>query len=293
MNDQQVSFIGQLLADRYLVERKLGQGGVGTAYRADDRRESRPVAVKIFNPGIEPGDPATELLLADARTAARLVSPNLMPTLDVGIHADRFAYVVEPLLAGRSLERRLEEDGPLAPANAVRVAIELLAALEVLHRADLLHLDIKPSNVFLVADPLGMERAVLSAVGTWHVLALDEAPAKATGTCLARPEYVTPEIVSGKPLDASSDVYLIGVLLYEMLTGRPPFPGTNQATARRHALEKPVSPKLVRPQARITDDLDALVDARAPRRRRGAASPPPPRSRGRWRRWRRPASRRG
>ena len=188
MNEQQVSFIGQVLADRYLVERKLGQGSVGTAYRAEDRREGRPVTVKIFNPGIEPGQPATEALLHDARIAARLVSPNLVPTLDVGVHAGQFPFVVEPLLAGRSLERRLEEDGPLPPANAVRVAIELLAALEVLHRASLLHLDLKPSNVFLIADPLGMERAVLGGVGTRHVLAFDQAPAKATGNCLARPE---------------------------------------------------------------------------------------------------------
>ena len=255
-----MSFIGQQLAERYQIERQIGQGNVGTLYRADDQRTQHAVAMKIFNGDIAPDSEAAQALLADARHATQLVSPNLVPTLDVGVHAGRFAFVVEPLLAGKSLARRFDEQGPLPVAQAVRVAIELLAALEVLHRADILHLDIKPANVFLIADPLGMERAVLGGIGTRHVLGLDQAPAKAKGVCLAQPEYIAPEIVSGKPLTRQTDIYQIGVLLYEMLTGRPPFPGSNfKATARRHALEKPVSPKLVRPQARIPNDLDQVV----------------------------------
>ena len=96
MNDQQVSFIGQLLAERYQIERALGQGSVGSAYRAEDVRTGRPVAVKVFNPDVTPDAASMDALLNDARAATQLVSPNLVPTLDVGVHNERFAFVVEP-----------------------------------------------------------------------------------------------------------------------------------------------------------------------------------------------------
>ncbi|MCA9545994.1 MAG: serine/threonine protein kinase, partial [Myxococcales bacterium] len=245
---------------RYLLEEKLGQGNVGVVYRAIDQQSGQSIAVKVLNSRFTPKMAETTKAFGDVGRATELGSPHLMPTLGIGEHAERHAFFVEPLLANASLGQRLEGNGPLPPAQAVQVALEVIAGLKALHGASLLHMDLKPANLFLIRDPLGMERAVLGGVGMHHLHRLEAAPTKADGECLARPEYLAPEIASGKPLDAQTDVYLTGVLLYEMLTGRPPFTGGNFKTiARRHALEKPVSPQLVRPEARIGDPLSAVV----------------------------------
>ncbi|MCK6571763.1 serine/threonine protein kinase, partial [Myxococcota bacterium] len=256
----EVSFVGQTLAERYRVDAKIGQGTVGTVYRGEDVAEGRPVAIKIFNPDVDPGTPNAQHLLNDAQRANELGHPNLVPSLDAGVHADRYLFIVEPLLDGQSMARRIESAGALDAPLAQRLVGQVLQALEAMHRADLLHLDLKPSNVYLVKDPLGLERAVLGGVGMRHVLLLENATGKAKEPCRARVEYITPESVSGKPGEVRSDIYLVGVLLYEALTGRAPFTGGNfQATAKRHVYEKPLGLKLARPQAQVPEALEALV----------------------------------
>ena len=254
------SFIGQVLGDRFVVERKLGQGTVGTVYRAEDRRDRRPVAVKILNPGHPPGSPGVTRLLDDAQRATRLLHPNIVPLIDHGVHAERFVYLVEPLLEGQELAQKLGEDRTLTPEAAMQLGVSMLHALEALHRQELLHLNLKPNNIFLMRDPFGMERAAVSSVGTRHLLGFEGIAKPTTTTCLARPEYLCPEIVGGKPADARSDIYGVGVVLYEALAGRPPFAGGQLAVAaKRHVYEKPLGFKLARPAAKVPDALEALV----------------------------------
>ena len=254
------SFIGQVLGDRFVVERKLGQGTVGTVYRAEDRRDRRPVAVKILNPGHQPGSPGVTRLLDDAQRATRLLHPNVVPLIDHGVHAERFVYLVEPLLEGQELAQKLGEDRTLTPEAAMQLGVSMLHALEALHRQELLHLNLKPNNIFLMRDPFGMERAAVSSVGTRHLLGFEGIAKPTAATCLARPEYLCPEIVGGKPADARSDIYGVGVVLYEALAGRPPFAGGQLAVAaKRHVYEKPLGFKLARPAAKVPDALEALV----------------------------------
>ncbi|MCA9538236.1 MAG: serine/threonine protein kinase, partial [Myxococcales bacterium] len=254
-------FIDRVLADRYRIERRIGGGPLGAVFRAEDRREYRPVAVKIYTADLDPDGDGARGLLADAEAAAALMNPNILPTHDAGVVA-RHLFLVEPLLAGQSVAHRLEQQGPLPPAAAVRVGLELLLALDAMHRHDLLHLDLKPENVFLVRDPVGMERAVVAGIGQHRLLGLENAGERDGKGCRARPEYLTPEAAAGRPNDARSDLYLVGLLLFEMLTGRPPFTGSDfAAVRRRQVMERPLSPKLVRPQANIPEGLSRLVMA--------------------------------
>jgi hypothetical protein len=256
----EISFVGATLAERYRVDAKIGQGIVGTVYRGEDIVEGRSVALKIFNPDVDPASPATQKVIDDAQRANALGHPNLVPTLDAGVHAERYLFVVEPLLDGQSMARRIEATNGMDAPLVQRLVSQVLQAVDALHRAHLLHLDIKPSNVFLVKDPLGLERAVLAGLGMRHVMQLEAASGKGKETCRARVEYVTPESVGGKAPEVRSDLYLVGVLLYEALTGRAPFTGGNFATtAKRHVYEKPLGLKLARPQAQIPEAFEAIV----------------------------------
>ena len=261
--------IGQELSGRYRVESKLGQGTVATVYRALDLSTQRLVAVKVFNPSLVPGSPAADQLLDDAERAAALGHPNLVPTLDVGVCAERFLFTVEPLLDGRDLGERMRDPESLDTETSERIITEVLAAVQALHESDVLHLDIKPTNVFLVRDALGIERAALSGAGIRHALNLEAAGPRSTKvgasgegdlSCLAKAEYLTPEAAGGKSFDVRSDIYLVGLLMYELLAGRPPFQGGTLAQiAKRHVYEKPPGLRIVRPSAMVPEALEAVV----------------------------------
>ena len=254
------AFAGETLGGRYLIERRLGQSKIGVVFRADDRECDRSVAVKVLIPEFAPDSTDAEAFLEDLETMGRTVAPGLLQVIDLGVFNDKYVYMVEPLLVGQSLASRLERDGALPSRAAVRVAREVVNALRVLHRHNVLHLNLKPENVFLVRDALDTERTMVAGVGLRHALRLDQAPDSSDGECLARPEYVAPEVVTGRTLGPHSDVYLVGLLLYEMLTGRPLFIGSQfRKTAKRHVLERPLSPRFVRKNAQIPDQLEKIV----------------------------------
>lgn len=251
--------VGQTLAGRYRVESRIGAGPLGVVYRAEDTEQHRPVAVKVFAADITPDGEEARRLLADLETASGLMNPHIVPPLDAGTTRGRL-FVVEPLLAGQSLAHRIAQEGEQAPLDTVRYALEVLVALDALHRHHILHLDLKPQNIFVVRDPLGMERVLVSGVGQQHALALDNAPARSGGETRATPEYLAPEIVSGKPRDMRTDLYQLGLVIYEALCGRPPFVDDPPAKiARRHVLERPPSPKFVREGSAVPDTLDLIV----------------------------------
>ncbi len=223
------------LADRYRLERELGQGGMATVYLAHDLKHDRPVAIKVLHPDLGAALGA-ERFLSEIRTTARLQHPHILPLLDSG-DADGLLYYVMPLVTGETLRSRLDRERQLSIAEAVRIAREVASALDYAHRQGVIHRDIKPENILLhdgqalVAD-FGIALAVQSAGG---------ARMTQTGLSLGTPQYMSPEQAMGeKQIDARSDVYALAAVTYEMLAGDAPFTGGSvQAIVAKIMTEKP------------------------------------------------------
>ena len=210
------------LADRYRVTRELGSGGMATVFLAHDLKHERDVAIKVLHPDLGAAL-GGERFLTEIRTTARLQHPHILPLLDSG-EADGLLYYVMPLVTGETLRARLERERQLPIADAVRIAREVASALDYAHRQNVIHRDIKPENILLhdgsaiVAD-FGIALAVQSAGGQRMTQ---------TGLSLGTPQYMSPEQAMGeRTIDARSDVYALGAVLYEMLTGDAPFTGSS------------------------------------------------------------------
>jgi hypothetical protein len=234
---------GSVVAGRFELVREISRGGFGVVFEAWDRQLSRPVAFKILRPSRQARLALAELaLLEEAEVAARLQHPNIVTVFDVGI-CEAGPYVILELLQGETLAARLER-GPLPAREAVRVAVEMARGLEHAHGAGVVHRDVKPSNVFL--DHEGSVKLLDFGIA----LALDSSSSGGAGT----PGYMAPEVSRGARGNERSDVFGLGTVLFEMLTGRP-------AYAIRHgrstALEPGPEPSLEAPGVRAP--LAALV----------------------------------
>ena len=230
------------LAERYRVERELGAGGMATVYLARDLKHDRDVAIKVLEPelGAVLGG---ERFLSEIRTTARLQHPHILPLLDSG-DAGGLLYYVMPLATGETLRARLTRERQLPIDDAVRIAREAADALGYAHTLGIVHRDIKPENILLqgghalVAD-FGIALAVQSAAGSRMTQ---------TGLSLGTPQYMSPEQAMGeRAIDARSDIYSLGAVTYEMLTGDPPFAGSSvQAIVAKVLSERPTPVRTLR-----------------------------------------------
>jgi len=234
--------IRSAIADRYRIERELGAGGMATVYLARDLKHDRDVAIKVLHSDLGAAL-GGERFLAEIRTTARLQHPHILPLLDSG-DAGGLLYYVMPFVAGETLRARLERERQLPIADALRIAREVADALAAAHENGIIHRDVKPENILLqsghalVAD-FGIALAVQHAAGQRLTQ---------TGLSLGTPQYMSPEQAMGeKAIDARSDIYALGAITYEMLTGEPPFTGaTVQAIVAKVLTEKPTSIATVR-----------------------------------------------
>ncbi len=230
------------LADRYAIERELGAGGMATVYLAEDIKHGRHVAVKVLRPEIAAAL-GTERFLQEIQIAGKLNHPHILALYDSG-EADGFLYYVMPHVEGESLRDRLNREKQLGVEDALRFTEQVASALDYAHGQAVIHRDIKPENILLhegeamVAD-FGIALAV-SAAG--------EERLTATGLSVGTPEYMSPEQGTGeRHLDARSDIYSLGCVLYEMLAGEPPFTGpTAQAVIAKRTVGHPPSVRQAR-----------------------------------------------
>ena len=219
--DETFEQLKEALAGRYVLERELGLGGMATVYLAHDPRHNRKVAIKVMRPELA-AIVGPERFLKEIETTANLQHPHILPLFDSG-RVEGTVFYVMPYVAGESLRHRLTRETQLPVADAIRIASDIAAALDYAHRHGVIHRDIKPDNVLfhdgraLVAD-FGIALAWSQGSGGVRLTK--------SGVSVGTPQYMSPEQASGEHnLDPRSDIYALGAVLYEMLTGQPPFPG--------------------------------------------------------------------
>jgi serine/threonine-protein kinase len=243
----------QALAGRYSLTRELGRGGMGIVYLAQEVRLDRPVALKVLPPDQAAVAGLRERFLREARTAARLSHPHIVP-----IHAVHevggFVFFAMAYVEGETLGERIRARGPLPPRDAARILREVGWALAYAHAQGVVHRDVKPDNILLEA---GSGRAVVTDFGIAHASA-EPGPADA-GEVLGTAEFMSPEQAAGEAVDARSDLYALGVVGYYMLSGRLPFQGATPAATLAKALTQ-AAPPLASVAPRLPAPLTEAVD---------------------------------
>jgi serine/threonine protein kinase len=237
--DGRFALLGTVLAGRYEIDEVIGSGGVGVVYGGKHRELGRPVAVKVLAPLWASHGDAITRFEREARWVSTLGHPNIVDVHDFGRLEDGRPYLVMERLDGESLGKRLRRVKRLAPAQAATILAQIASALDLVHEHGIVHRDIKPDNVFMTTDFSGKEKVKLLDFG----LATAPSDRRLTqqGCVCGTPDYLAPEVANRAELDRSSDIYALGVTLFEMLTGRVPFEGPSpwSILARKYAEPAP------------------------------------------------------
>ena len=261
-HDQTDPLIGRLIDQRYRVTRRLARGGMATVYVAQDERLERPVALKVMHPYLAESDAFVERFHREARAAARIVHPGVVSVFDQGVVSGQ-GFLVMELIDGTNLRALLNAQGAFTIPQALRYTTDILEALRAAHRMGVIHRDIKPENILVPTDgpakvaDFGLARAV------------SKGSTSATGNMLGTAAYIAPEIAQTAKADARSDLYSVGIMLYEMLTGAVPWADESPLQIVHHHVSDDVpSPSAGLPWIpREIDDLVAALTARDPANR--------------------------
>jgi len=247
------------MVDRYRLIARLGEGGMGIVYRAEHTIIGRPVALKLLHPNLTAVSQAVERFFREARAAGEVATEHIVNITDSGRTEDGTSFLVMELLLGQSLERLLDQETTLPPTRAVHIGLQIADALAAAHVRSVIHRDLKPANVQLVERDGNPDFVKLLDFG---VAKMVESNVKLTqtGMIVGSPAYMSPEQASGKTVDQRTDIYAFGVMLFEMLTGRPPFVGVNATEVLlAHVMTEPPTPRSLNPL--VPEALESIIMA--------------------------------
>ena len=253
--------VGRTLDQKYYVEERLGAGGMGKVYRARHLSMDRPVAIKFLHTRFSEDEAARLRLLTEARAAVTLHHSNAVSVTDFGQTTEGWVYIVMELLEGRTLREIVSREAPLETARATSIMLQASDAVAAAHQAGIIHRDLKPSNILITqsADQPAVVKVLDFGIAKFFAGNDDDANAVVQqDSIIGTPRYMSPEQHNGVELSPATDVYSLGVILYEMLTGMAPFSGSTPAEiAQKHANDPPHSPREI--VAAIPEDVERVV----------------------------------
>ncbi len=249
--DDEISALRKATGSRYRIVRRLGGGGMATVYRAEQMPLGRDVVVKVLHSHLARDPEMTERFRREAEAAAQLVHPFICPLLDFG-KSGEIVYIVMPYLGGGSLADRVHRDRAVSPVVVAGAAAQVAVGLDHAHRRGVVHRDVKPDNILFDEDGNALITDFGIATARFH------GRLTATGRAMGTPHYMSPEQAMGKLVDGRSDLYALGVVMYEALVGFPPFDGADAfSVGYKHVHEKPVDLQDV--DSRLPEGLVAVV----------------------------------
>lgn len=262
------SLVGTVLDGRYRLDESIGHGGMGDVYLARHLLMDQKVAVKLLRASLVDDTTAIKRFAREARSTFRFDHPHCIRVTDFGATPDGLLYMVMEYLSGRTVADELASDGPYSPARVLHIARQVCEALDHAHEIGFLHRDIKPENVMLLSrggDPdfvkvLDFGLAKLVTEPTGGITAMSLTPLTRKGMVFGTPEYMSPEQAIGQPLSPATDIYALGVVMYEMLSGQVPFQAQSfMGVLTKHVQEPPTPPGQLRPTLGIPPQLDEMV----------------------------------
>lgn len=263
--------IGRTL-DRYKIVAPLGAGGMAKVYRATHLYLEQDFAVKVLHGQLAADKALTKRFHREAKTLSRIKHPNVVGVADFGATKEGLLFMVMELLLGVTVSEALRRDGPMAPARAARIIKEVASGLSAAHARGFVHRDLKPGNIMLVENEQGAEQAKILDFGLVRLLEPDSSEGELThrGQFFGTPSYMSPEQVAGEEVGPASDLYSLGIILYQLLMGTPPFTGDVQQLAQQHLNTPAPMPPL--PYGGLSDLAIHLLQKRPEERPRSAES---------------------
>jgi serine/threonine-protein kinase len=253
--------VGTIIAERYHILKKLGEGGMGQVYLAEHVKMGRKSAVKVMNPGMVQNVDAISRFNREAQNASRINHPNVAGIYDFGETAEGLVYLAMEFVEGQPLTEIIRQHGALPPMRASEIARQTAEGLSVAHDMGIVHRDLKPDNIMIAKGRQGADLVKVVDFGIAKAAASEEQKVTKTGMVVGTPEYMSPEQLSGDPLDARSDTYSLALVTFNMLTGKLPFPGeTMQETMIMRLTDEPKSLAAMKPDMAWPGDLQAVMD---------------------------------
>jgi serine/threonine-protein kinase len=253
--------VGTVIADRYHIIKKLGEGGMGQVYLAEHVKMGRKSAVKVMNPGMVTNVDAISRFNREAQNASRINHPNVAGIYDFGETSDGLVYLAMEFVEGQPLTDVIKQQGALPPMRASEITRQAAEGLSVAHEMGIVHRDLKPDNIMIAKGRNGADLVKVVDFGIAKAAANEQQKVTKTGMVVGTPEYMSPEQLSGDPLDARSDIYALALVAFNMFTGKLPFPGeTMQESMIMRLTDEPKQLSDMKPDVAWPTDLQEVMN---------------------------------